>query len=62
MSKKPLSSIFDLDKDKAAQVLLKNIKTKTGIKYPNLTTKLLSVIISLTPNFFIKNFIIINFE
>lgn len=56
MSKNHSSSIFDLDKDKAAQVLLKNIKTKTGIKYPNLTTKLLSVIISLTPNFFIKKF------
>lgn len=56
MSNNHSSSIFDLEKDKAAQILLKNIKTKTGIKYPTLITKLLSVIISVTPNFLIKKF------
>lgn len=56
MSNNHSSSIFDLEKEKAAQILLKCIKNKTGIKYPNLITKLLSVVIPLTPNFLIKKF------
>lgn len=43
------SSIFDLEIETAAKALSKNIDTKTGIIYPNLLTKFLSLIFSFLP-------------
>lgn len=56
MSESHSSSIFDLDKDEAAKVLLKKIKHDSGLRYPNLITKILSVFIKFLPYKFLKYF------
>jgi len=54
MSSTHRSTIFDLKKEKAAELLLNKIKNNTGIVYPNLTTRVLATILIMLPNALIK--------
>ena len=56
MSSSHSNSIFDLDKDVAAKILIKNIKWSSGLKYSNPITKFLSIIIKCLPYKIIKYF------
>ena len=56
MSSSHSTSIFDLDKDVAAKILIKNIKWSSGLKYSNPVTKFLSIIIRFLPYKIIKYF------
>jgi len=54
MSSTHRSTIFDLKKEKAAELLLNKIKNNTGIVYPNLTIRVLATILIMLPNALIK--------
>jgi short-subunit dehydrogenase len=50
------SSFLDLDKKKAANIIVKFLEPKSGIVYPNVSTKLLSIFIKVIPSPVIKYF------
>jgi short-subunit dehydrogenase len=50
------SSFFDLDKKRAANIIVKFLESKNGVVYPNVSTKLLSIFIKVIPSQVIKYF------
>jgi short-subunit dehydrogenase len=54
MSKNHSSSFFDLDKKKAANIIVKFLVSKEGLVYPNISTKILSILIKMIPTSIIK--------
>ena len=56
MSQNHKRSIFDIDKELASSILIKVIPSKQGIAYPNISTKILSVLVKMLPKQVIKYF------
>ncbi len=54
MSKSHKTSIFDIEKNYGAEVINRYLVSKTGIVYPDLLTRVLGMIIKITPNKLIK--------